>query len=648
MGINDDIQDADIILIYDSGNFFRNEEKVWPKAPKTGNNFQKSIIIYSMYPPFFRGKLWNRIMKFHKDRLILILNVDDLRKTGTNISRSISWEKSALDFLWEISNKKDLEDIKGLNNVVTRFNYEGCILYKGEKEKSRLYFDPFSIEGEFWYYKKFGNMRATSLFFIANLSAALISRFQENKGTLEKSNSKHLKGISKNSKQETPIEEALIKDIIMDGLEEGIKHGLIKSREFLVNGYGNLDGKPDFFEYAYLADKERTSGATDSNKLCILNNESNSTDKSSLYAPLLKSTSGNITGTFLPSPEEIAQYADPRQPASKFWAILEKKTKEKTEIEPRGKKEEKLDNELDKEFEKNSRHLEKLAFLIVKKGLSSVRDFLVGRFGKLTTVDRAEIESFRSIKNIMQEYIYSEKNQKPLSIAVFGAPGSGKSFGITEIAESIDKERKRKVTFNISQFTFTKDLANDFHKIRDVSLEGKVPLVFMDEFDSKFESEELGWIKYFLVPMQDGEFLDFESMHPIGRAIFVFAGSTYNSFKDFYDFCNSSNMQSKSFSGLDSCRSISNKCPDFLSRLRGFVNILGLNRANEEDETYIILRAIQLRSLIEASAPNILSGNSANISCGLLNALINVPEYMHGVRSMLAILEMSVLHERNS
>jgi hypothetical protein len=93
---------------------------------------------------------------------------------------------------------------------------------------------------------------------------------------------------------------------------------------------------------------------------------------------------------------------------------------------------------------------------------------------------------------------------------------------------------------------------------------------------------------------------------------------------------------------------ISNKCPDFLSRLRGFVNILGLNRASEEDETYIIRRAIQLRSLIEASAPNILSGNSANISCGLLNALINVPEYMHGVRSMLAILEMSVLHERNS
>ena len=133
--------------------------------------------------------------------------------------------------------------------------------------------------------------------------------------------------------------------------------------------------------------------------------------------------------------------------------------------------------------ENDSTYLEKLAFLIVKKGLSSVKDFPIGKFGKLITVDRAEIESFRSIKYVMKEYIYSEdyseQNIKPLSIAVFGAPGSGKSFGVTQVAESIDSERVRKITFNISQFTSTKDLANAFHRVRDVSLEGKIPLVFL-------------------------------------------------------------------------------------------------------------------------------------------------------------------------
>ena len=44
---------------------------------------------------------------------------------------------------------------------------------------------------------------------------------------------------------------------------------------------------------------------------------------------------------------------------------------------------------------------------------------------------------------------------------------------------------------------------------------------------------KLGWLKYFLAPMQDGVFRVGDSIHPIGKAIFVFAGgtsSTYNQF----------------------------------------------------------------------------------------------------------------------
>ncbi|WP_048140670.1 hypothetical protein [Methanosarcina horonobensis] len=148
--------------------------------------------------------------------------------------------------------------------------------------------------------------------------------------------------------------------------------------------------------------------------------------------------------------------------------------------------------------------------------------------------------------------------------------------------------------------------------------------------------------------MQDGEFLDFETMHPIGKLIFVFVGSTHDRLKDFYEFCSYSNIQSKPYPGMDPRRKISNKCPDFLSRLRGYVNILRLNQANEKDETYIISRAIQLHSLIEENAPKVMRENNAHVSCGILNALINVPEYMHGVRSMQAIVEMSILHEKNS
>ncbi|MBK8280226.1 MAG: hypothetical protein IPK94_09000 [Saprospiraceae bacterium] len=59
-----------------------------------------------------------------------------------------------------------------------------------------------------------------------------------------------------------------------------------------------------------------------------------------------------------------------------------------------------------------------------------------------------------------------------------------------------------------------------------ISTSGKTPLIFFDEFDTAYNSKALGWIQYFLAPMQDGVFKDGEKLHPLGKAIFVFAGGT--------------------------------------------------------------------------------------------------------------------------
>ena len=132
----------------------------------------------------------------------------------------------------------------------------------------------------------------------------------------------------------------------------------------------------------------------------------------------------------------------------------------------------------------------------------------------------------------MLEYISTKNTVRPLSIAVFGTPGSGKSFGIVEVANSIASNLIKKLDFNLSQFRSPLDLVNAFHKVRDIVLEGKIPLVFFDEFDSALEGK-LGWLKYFLAPMQDGVFREGDSIHPIGKAIFVFAGGTSSTFKEF-------------------------------------------------------------------------------------------------------------------
>lgn len=292
--------------------------------------------------------------------------------------------------------------------------------------------------------------------------------------------------------------------------------------------------------------------------------------------------------------------------------------------------------------DKSATNLEEIAYEIVKHGEDSALQFIpIAKFRNLKIVDRTEIEAFQSIKNLISEYIQTDHAVRPLSIAVFGTPGSGKSFGVTEVAASIAPTLIQKIDFNLSQFRSVDDLIAAFHKVRDIVLIGKLPLVFFDEFDSTFE-ENLGWLKYFLAPMQDGNFREGDSTHPIGKAIFVFAGGTSSTYESFCgEVQNESSNRNDSFS-----ETFKNaKGPDFISRLRGYVNILGPNQTDRKwDQLYIIRRAMLLRSLLVRKTPYLINDNGeAQVDDGIIRALLKVPKYKHEARSMEAIIDMSML-----
>lgn len=492
---------------------------------------------------------------------------------------------------------------------------------KRKNTSSKLYFDLSSIEGEFWDSKKFGMMRGISAVFISSLTSKLISK----------------------CKDDNISDEAL-----KEGITEGIEEGLFNSQEFVKNGHGCVKKS---LRKGVTESTENISkvGAVDTGYSLKQKNENEESDCSEeLESPDIFDK--NIEKLFSYGQRDKKEINnrfecielpnfDYFKERRVFWSILEEKTKDKEQ------------NLLD------------VAKEIVINGSSALKHFPVGSFGKLTVVDRAEIESFRSIMSIMKEYIYSEKKSRPLSIAVFGYPGSGKSFGIKEIAKIIDSENIQDIGFNVSQFTSITDLSSAFHRVRDITLKGKIPLVFFDEFDCTFENRPLGWLRYFLVPMQDGEFMDQGSMHPIGKSIFVFAGGIY---KDFQQFCEKIGISSdKQVNSRDNILFASEnfyaeKCPDFVSRLRGYVNILGPNKIDESDGAYIIRRAIILRSLIEEKAPNIIAKKEcdrvskyringiAHIDPNLLTILLTVHEYKHGARSMEAIIDMSVLGKYQS
>lgn len=282
----------------------------------------------------------------------------------------------------------------------------------------------------------------------------------------------------------------------------------------------------------------------------------------------------------------------------------------------------------------NNKRIFDLAFEYVQKGAKVIDGLPQLSFGNLTTIDRQEIEAYQNIRNLILNYTNSD-NVKPLSIAVFGAPGSGKSFGVTEIAKNILPGKVEKIEFNVSQFTENTELGAAFQKVRDITLSGKLPLVFFDEFDS----DKLRWLKSFLMPMQDGKFKDESGEHPLGKCILVFAGGTSASFEQFTSPMSSENAEEqKAFRDL--------KVPDFVSRLRGTINVLGPNQQNENDKNYILRRALLLRSLCERKM-KLKKDEETQISKNILWAMLLVPAYKHGARSMEAIFDMSSIIGKN-
>jgi hypothetical protein len=277
--------------------------------------------------------------------------------------------------------------------------------------------------------------------------------------------------------------------------------------------------------------------------------------------------------------------------------------------------------------------LEETARRVVRLGPAGLSDVPIETVGAWSSVDRAEIENMRAMRHIMAEYVDTywsgRRIKRPLSVAVFGPPGAGKSFAVKQVAEALLPGRLEVLEFNLSQLSSEQRLAGAFHATRDATLRQKLPLVFWDEFDSALGGEPLGWLRHFLAPMQDGEFLEGEATHPLGPAIFVFAGGTSASFAEFA----AGNDHEARYA----------KRSDFISRLRGAMNVLGPNPAGPTDVAVILRRALLLHALLQQSAPHLFTADRLSIDDGVLRAFLHVDSFRHGARSMEAIVDVSAL-----
>jgi len=525
-----DSSNAQLVVLDDADLGFRSKRALWPASLTTPGS--RPWVLVKMSRPVAQGELWDHLCLHHADKLIAVMTVNDLRLTEVQISRELSWERTAQDLAWEVIYNRDLRGLARCAHVVVSFNAAGAFLYSrdGEREAPcRLLFDPEVVEG-MWEHGYPGRMVGYTSCLTAGIAKQLMLAPEE------------------------------------PDIRKGICAGLSALRCLHREGYG-----------------QRGVPAAEVN----------------LEFPVR-----TVIDALAASDTPYQETAVPMRTGTRYWTIL---------------------------GDRHQSNLENVAREVVLKGPERVlKGVPLGRFGALLTVDRQEIESLRSIRSLVSEYVAQPRSKRPLSIAVFGPPGSGKSFGITQLALALRPDEIEAREFNLSQLGSTDELLSALHQVRDIGLGGKIPLVFWDEFDSDHQGP-YGWLRHFLAPMQDGKFQHGDLAHPLGKAIFVFAGGTSETLENF-----GKNVEE------DQARAA--KVPDFVSRLKGYINVLGPNpRAGGEDPYYVLRRAIILRTLLSREAKHVLRKGEVQIDSGVLRAMLLTRIYRHGARSMESVIAMSQL-----
>ncbi len=260
-----------------------------------------------------------------------------------------------------------------------------------------------------------------------------------------------------------------------------------------------------------------------------------------------------------------------------------------------------------------------------------------GTLGRLPAFSQNELRQLESLRDLIVRYVSNSSPVRPLCLAVFGPPGSGKSFAVKEICREAENEAKKqsavleklklpRTLVNMTQVGSASEVARVLARVAGEQDEDTVPILFIDEFDASRAGVPYGWLSWFLAPMHDGEFLHEGATIRLQRAIYLFAGGTADTME--------------SFPARHASQFISAKGPDFISRLRGYLDVQGPNQPPRE-----IRRAIIFRSELDHHhrKRGVTDGGKYILDEKMLISLLGVGRYRHGARSIAAIVEMSDL-----
>jgi DNA replication protein DnaC len=239
--------------------------------------------------------------------------------------------------------------------------------------------------------------------------------------------------------------------------------------------------------------------------------------------------------------------------------------------------------------------------------------------GDYVTLDWKHIEEIASLMKAIRDYARDRSRRRPLNIIMHAEPGSGKSHFIKCLAKKMSEENISPVTFNMATLQGADDFIQPLEAVRNLKVVDKLPLLFLDEFDSNSDNYAL------LLPLLwDGELSVGHRELRIGKVVIILAGSgaqiakVMNTSKD---------MQSDSATEAG-------KLPDLLSRINGGeLTIPGLDEQNETrdrrvDKVCLTLSILRQRFTGLEEAP------------WALLRFVAQTKFRYGVRSIMNLIDL--------
>lgn len=134
-----------------------------------------------------------------------------------------------------------------------------------------------------------------------------------------------------------------------------------------------------------------------------------------------------------------------------------------------------------------------------------------------STLHTGHIDDIHSVIAKIKQYLDDNSQRRPLNFLMLASPGAGKSHFVKCIADSLHSSN---ITYDMTALEKSDDLIPTIEAARNQKVIDKIPLLFLDEFDSRPEN-----IPILLPLLWSGEIILGQHDLKLGKVVVILAGS---------------------------------------------------------------------------------------------------------------------------